>query len=148
MNGGKIIAAGKTKAIFENPPNTAAARLTGCKNISKAQVLGENEIYAEAWGCRLRVQGSLDGVTHVGIRAHDLVPVPAGSEYGFNEVRPAFIQKSSDPFENSVIFTNANANTKPNLESAQIWWKYSKYMPPKTPDKLFFPPESLLLLRG
>jgi hypothetical protein len=83
--------------------------------------------------------------THVGIRAHDFVPVAASERRGFNEVRLAVVQTSSEPFEDAVIFTNASARTA--SERAELWWKYSRYLRLQVPDTLFLPPERLLLLK-
>ena len=41
LDKGKIIAKGDTYDIFENPKKVEVARLTGCKNISKAEIVDE-----------------------------------------------------------------------------------------------------------
>jgi hypothetical protein len=109
MDNGRALGAGKTKALFANPGLVRIARLTGCKNISPVRITGEREIYATDWGVTLRtaapvtpsLSGAPDGtpdgeITHVGIRAHDFVPVyhPAGDAErsggaGAEDVTPA-----------------------------------------------------------
>jgi molybdate transport system ATP-binding protein len=145
MSGGRIIVRGGTEDVFKNPRFVEAARLTGCKNISPARRLSENEVFALDWGLTLRLAGSAEGVTHIGIRAHDFVPVTRNAPSGFNEVRLAVSRLSSEPFEEVVLFTNADAPHA--TERKEIWWKYSKYLKQEMPERLFLPPEALLLLK-
>lgn len=73
ITGGSIDAIGHKDVIFNNPPTLSAAKLTGCKNISKARKIGTNIIEATDWGCRITFNHELeDNITHVGIRAHYL----------------------------------------------------------------------------
>lgn len=144
MSGGNMIIKGDTRGVFQNPRFVSAARLTGCKNISPVKQLSENEVFALDWGLRLRLSGSADGVTHIGIRAHDFVPVD--SPKGFNEARLAVSKLSSEPFEEAVLFTNADA--KNEHEKKELWWKYSKYLNQTIPEKLFLPPQALLPMKG
>jgi molybdate transport system ATP-binding protein len=145
MDEGRALGKGPTKELFDNPGLLRVARLTGCKNISPIKKTGEKEIYALDWALPLRLNAPVpDDATHVGIRAHELVPAaPAGA---CNWIRLNVTRHSEEPFEHVVLFTNADAKNRP--ESGEIWWKYSKYMGYNTiPDRLFMPPESLLLLR-
>jgi molybdate transport system ATP-binding protein len=136
---GKVAGRGPTKELFKNPLTVAAARLTGCKNISPLRVLGAREVEALDWGLRLRTACPVDGATHIGIRAHDLRPARGET---FNLVAPRLITSTRTPFEETLIFSNAD-----RAGSGQIWWKYSRYMPFRgLPEKLFLPPESLMLL--
>jgi molybdate transport system ATP-binding protein len=143
MSGGSVMVKGGTREIFKNPRLVDAARLTGCKNISPVKRLSENEVFALDWGLTLRLNGSAGGITHVGIRAHDLVP--AEIPRGFNEVRLSVSRTSCEPFEEVVLFTNADA--KDAAEKKEIWWKYSKYSGQSVPRRLFLPPEALLPLK-
>jgi molybdate transport system ATP-binding protein len=142
MSGGRIIVKGGSREVFGNPRFVEAARLTGCKNVSPARQISENEVFALDWGLSLRLAGSAEGVTHIGIRAHDFVP--ADTPRGFNEVRVAVSKRSSEPFEEAVLFTNADAACE--TERKEIWWKYSKYLKRSLPEKLFLPSEALLPL--
>lgn len=143
MSGGSMIVKGDTRGVFQNPRFVNAARLTGCKNISPVRRLSENEVFALDWGLRLRLNGGAGDITHIGIRAHDFVPVRGPR--GFNEVRVKVSRLSSEPFEEVVLFTNADATEA--LEKKEMWWKYSKYMEQSIPEKLFLPPEALLPLK-
>lgn len=71
---GRIVMNGHTKEIFEQPGIVAAARLTGCKNISPCRILDSNKILAEEWGIVLELQKTIPtDVKYVGIRAHDFI---------------------------------------------------------------------------
>jgi molybdate transport system permease protein len=70
---GKIAAAGPKEELFRRPPNFAVARLTGCKNFSRARPAADTSIDALDWGCRLRVAQAVPAtLSHVAIRAHHL----------------------------------------------------------------------------
>ena len=71
--GGSIDAIGHKDVIFNNPPTLYAARLTGCKNISKAKKVMPNVIEAIDWGCRITFNYELEeNIKYIGIRAHYL----------------------------------------------------------------------------
>ncbi|MCB2293337.1 sulfate/molybdate ABC transporter ATP-binding protein [Clostridium algoriphilum] len=73
IEGGCIDARGHKDAIFNNPPTLYSAKLTGCKNISKARKIGPNIIEAIDWGCKITFNYELeDDITYLGIRAHYL----------------------------------------------------------------------------
>jgi molybdate transport system ATP-binding protein len=145
MHGGGIIIKDATCEVFQNPRFVSVARLTGCKNISPVRRLGDSEVFALDWGLPLRVCGEAAGITHIGIRAHDIVPVDENAPAGFNEARIVVKGRSSEPFEEVVLFANADAEDASGQK--EIWWKYSKYLKQSVPKKLFFPPEALLLLK-
>ncbi|MDR2376601.1 MAG: ATP-binding cassette domain-containing protein [Treponema sp.] len=148
MDGGRVLRKGRTRELFREPGLVAVARLTGCKNISPVRRLGEREIAALDWGLTLRTAVPVeDTITHVGIRAHDFVPVFPGEarEAGVNLVRIRVLSCSEEPFEKALLFSNAAAQGPE--ESHEIWWKYSNYLNYYNTEQLYIPPESLLLLR-
>jgi molybdate transport system permease protein len=76
---GKLIAAGPKGELFRRPPNFAVARITGCKNFSRARAATSNEVEALDWGCRLRVAQPVPATLgHVAIRAHHIRVHAAG----------------------------------------------------------------------
>jgi molybdate transport system ATP-binding protein len=151
MDEGRVLGKGETRELFRNPGLVRIARLTGCKNISPIRQTGEREILALDWGLPLTLDYPLPpGISHVGIRAHDfLLQGGSSPEKPLNGIRPAILQRSEEPFEHAVLFTNADA--KVPEERGIIWWKYSKYAGTHThsdvPERLFVPSASLLLLR-
>jgi molybdate transport system ATP-binding protein len=144
MDEGRVIGRGRTAELFANPGTVQTARITGCKNISPVRLTGVREIFALDWGISLRTAVPVEsGITHVGIRAHDFRP--ARGE-GFNEIRLSVKQNPEEPFERVILFANADAGGPG--EKGELWWKYSKYLGyDEMPERLFAPPEALLLLR-
>ena len=55
MGQGEILVSKDTKELFEQPERVIAARLTGCKNISRAKKCGMHKVYAMDWGVELTV---------------------------------------------------------------------------------------------
>ena len=80
LDRGSVLAGGKTRDIFQCPITCQAARLTGCKNISRIGRLGPRRIKALDWGgLELTTDRDVDGsITAVGIRAHDFEPLSDG----------------------------------------------------------------------
>jgi molybdate transport system permease protein len=101
LSRGRVAAFGAKEEIFRRPPTLEVARLTGCKNFSRARAISENTIEALDWGCRLRVtQAPAGPVAHVGIRAHHIDFVEAGgSGAPDGNVFPCWLVRSSEtPF--------------------------------------------------
>lgn len=81
MHEGRIITSGPTKDLFGHPETVEAARLTGCKNISRIRPLGDHRILALDWGnLELTTEARVtEEITHAGIRAHDFHPAPVSA---------------------------------------------------------------------
>jgi ABC-type sulfate/molybdate transport systems ATPase subunit len=76
---GKVAARGSKEAIFRHPPTLEVARVTGCKNFSRARRLPDGRIEALDWNCILHVAQEFAGTPeHVAIRAHHIRIHPAG----------------------------------------------------------------------
>ena len=66
---GKTLTFGETRKIFEQPGLLEASRLTGCKNNSRIERLGDYEIFALDWGVALKTSQKVEpDMTHVAIR--------------------------------------------------------------------------------
>jgi molybdate transport system permease protein len=75
---GKVAAQGPKEEIFRHPPTLEVARVTGCKNYSRARRLSDGRVEAIDWGCMLRVaQEFAEPPEHVAIRAHHIRVHPA-----------------------------------------------------------------------
>ena len=97
---GKIAVRGKTKDIFENPVSREAARLTGCKNFSRARRLDAHTAEALDWGVALRTSREIpEDTLWVGYRAHDFVPV--WGEGGDNLLKFDLESSAELPFEHN-----------------------------------------------
>ena len=139
MNNGSIESYGGKKAVFAAPGTKTGAMLTGCKNISAIERIGQDRIYAADWGIELSVNGLSASIRHVGIRMHDLYP-----GCGDNAVLLKVVEVIENPFSVTVMLRPVGAkDTVPmGWETEKETWK--KYQA----DELYMrlPPESLLLL--
>ncbi len=88
LSDGSVAAHGSKEEIFRHPPTLEVARLTGCKNFSRATRAADGRIGALDWGCALRLaQPSAQTPAHVAIRAHHVRVRPseiASAERGEN----------------------------------------------------------------
>lgn len=59
------------KDFFANPQTVAAARISGCRNLSRARRLSDHTLYAEDWKIPFRLKREIpEDLAWVGIRAH------------------------------------------------------------------------------
>jgi molybdate transport system permease protein len=71
LSKGSVAAQGPKEEIFRHPPTLEVARVTGCKNFSRARRVSDGRVEALDWGCELRVaQQTAPPPGHVAIRAH------------------------------------------------------------------------------
>ena len=104
-----IIAQGDTEELFLHPGTPAAARLTGCKNISRIERINDHRLKALDWqGLELITDEKVtEDITHAGIRAHDFAP----GEHGVNVIPCGQFMVSTLPFEWYITLENG------------LWWK-------------------------
>ena len=95
---GRIVRAGETKQIFQNPISKEAARLTGCKNFSRAERIDSHTLRAADWGITLHISREIpEDTVYIGYRAHDFIPVWGGR--GENMIRFSLESSAVLPFE-------------------------------------------------
>jgi molybdate transport system ATP-binding protein len=146
---GHLVCRGKLKDIFQNPGDLVAAKLTGCKNFSRATKVSEHEVYASDWNVKLQVAEQIpDHISYVGIRAHYLEAVSEKKEQQ-NVMEPQLVEILEDPFEINIIMNNKNSVSKTN--DNKIWWKLSKQqwyseLQEQLPSYIAFPSANILLL--
>ena len=135
LDQGKIIARGETHEIFEDPKKVEVARLTGCKNISKIEIIDEHHFKSLDWETTFEVSKKITpNITHVGIRAHDFKP---GEKDDVNSINTTNATKLEMPFEWEITLANG------------LWWKIEKQMHNhefEIPEYLKIDPEDILLL--
>lgn len=107
--GGRVAADGPREEVFSHPPTTTVARITGCKNLSRATPTGERTATAPDWG---GAPIALDrpwptGATHVGIRANHVVLVPPGST---GAIEATVVATGESPFR-QTLFLRIGAGT-------------------------------------
>ncbi len=70
---GSVAAHGPKEEIFRHPPAMEVARVTGCKNFSRARRLPDGRVEALDWGCTLHVAQEFAATArHIAIRAHHI----------------------------------------------------------------------------
>ena len=145
IDDGKQICYGDTKAIFDCPEQVEAARLTGCKNIVQVKRLDEHSIEIPDWGTRLHLEQEIDAeITHIGLRAHELIPVWGEREDNCIPVKEK--GKAEFPFEWKYFLKGETE------ESDDICWYVQKNLWDELtekgiPDYLKLPEKEILLLK-
>ncbi|WP_405321151.1 sulfate/molybdate ABC transporter ATP-binding protein [Methanobrevibacter thaueri] len=135
LDKGKIIAKGKTVDLFENPGKVEVARLTGCKNISKIEIIDDYHVKSLDWNVTFEVSEKVSpNIAYIGIRAHDIYP---GQKDDVNALDASNSSKLEMPFEWQITLTNG------------LLWKLDKQMREhefEIPKYLKVDPKNILLL--
>ena len=135
LDKGKIIAKGETHEIFENPKKVEVARLTGCKNISRIEVLDDYHVKSLDWGIVLEVSQRISSsITHIGIRAHDFSSAQKDDVNAFDTKDSTLLEM---PFEWEITLANG------------LWWKKEKGIHEHEfviPEYLKVDPKNIILL--
>lgn len=135
LDKGKIIAEGNTHEVFENPRKVQVARLTGCKNISKVEIVDEYHVKSLDWGITFEVSEKVSSnITHIGIRAHDFVAAEKDDVNVFDTINSTKLEM---PFEWEITLSNG------------LWWKADKQIHEHEfiiPDYLKVDPKNIILL--
>lgn len=125
MNNGSVEACGDRNYIFENPGTVAGARLTGCKNISRIKILGDNILEALDWGCILKSDKKIKSShNYVGIRAHYITLGQCDMEYNVIKCRVNHINES--PFTVEVCLDSVEQGDYGIRQS--LHWEITKEM--------------------
>jgi molybdate transport system ATP-binding protein len=147
---GKTVLSGDTKEIFKQPKLYAAARLTGCKNISKCEVLSSNCIHAIDWDVIIETDRIVPETTqYIGIRAYDFQIVDAdGAKDEKNIIKCRINKIIEDVFEYSVFLENRERRIE--NDNVGIMYKINKEKWDSRKDKenlyLKIPENAILLL--
>jgi molybdate transport system permease protein len=127
LSRGKVVASGAKERIFQRPPSVEVARLTGCKNISRARAISEHSVEAQDWACTLRLaqpttQSAAQSTGFVGIRAHHIEFVEANGASSDENVVPCRLVRSSEtPFRVTLFLTlRQDSSHSPQPEAAQL----------------------------
>lgn len=159
---GKIVEIGDTKEVFRKPKKVQVARLTGCKNLSRARKVSENMMEAMDWGLTFQVNTPIsDNTTYIGVRAHDFIP--CANDNAINSFECKIHEITEAPFEWNLLLRSTenvkdnNISSKMKNESIQsknrsfIWWKVDKTQGKKDiiqniPKYLLVDPSNIFLL--
>jgi molybdate transport system permease protein len=123
LSRGRIVASGAKERIFQRSPSVEVARLTGCKNISRARTISDHCVEALDWGCTLRLaQPATQPNGFLGIRAHHIEFAEANGTPGEENIFPCWLVQSSEtPFRVTLFLTlQQHSSQSPQPEAAQL----------------------------
>jgi molybdate transport system permease protein len=149
---GGVAARGPKEDIFRQPPTLEVARLTGCKNFSRARRTAYGLIEALDWGCKLRVTQQFAKLpAHVAIRAHHIhVRAQDASPENHNNLFPCWLAAITEtPFRVTLDLRIGGppANAADFHVQAEVFrqeWKAFRNLP--QPWQVEFAPDRLFLL--
>ena len=139
MHNGTVEVCGEKKEVFARPGTRNAATLTGCKNISPIQKLGQRRVLALDWGVELETAEDVGDAAYAGIRMHDLRP-----EDGCNSFSCQVTEEIENPFSYTVMLKTAGAETAIGWETDKETWQQLR----GSFDRICLPPEAIILLKG
>jgi molybdate transport system permease protein len=148
LDRGEVIASGPKHHLFEQPKTTQAARLTGCKNIVKAERLDDTTVRIPTWRCDLTADTrEFKGLTHVGIRAHHLKFTDRST--GSN-VLPCWLVETSESPHEITLFLHLQcppqAGDTADLQMELRKDEWSELKETAQPWNVYLEPRRLLLL--
>lgn len=140
IHDGRIETTGTKREVFHAPCTRNGAILTGCKNISPIQKLGERRVLALDWGMELELNEDVGDASFIGIRMHDIC------ETGGKNVFPCdIIEEIENPFDFTIMLRKRGEK-----EVDCVGWELDKELWRKLrtqPVTICLPPESILLLK-
>lgn len=145
LKDGKTLTSGKTREIFRQPGLLEASILTGCKNSSRVERLGDHQIFALDWGVALQTEQRVEeDVTHVAIRGHWICPAEQKGENCIPFQAAKYVETT---FEHQYLVKSPEME-----EDAVLWWMRPKKSFQDDPSEdlppyLYLPPEHLMLLK-
>ena len=149
---GRVAAFGSKQEIFRRPPSSEVARLTGCKNISRAHPNADGTVEALDWACRLRLaQAPTTPPNYIGIRAHHIVfPETAGEAEEEPNVFPCWLVRTSEtPFRITLFLSldpqRAEAG-ETQLQAEVFKEKWERFSDRPRPWRVRLTPESLFTM--
>jgi molybdate transport system permease protein len=149
---GRVVAFGPREEIFLHPPTLEVARLTGCKNFSRARPISETTVEALDWECRLRTTHPVPApVAHVGLRAHHIDFVEAdGAALNSENVFPCWPVRSSEtPFRVTLYLRLHRApgeGEEPHLQAEVFKEKWERFRSRPLPWHVRLSPDSLFAM--
>ena len=150
---GRIAAIGPKEEIFRRPPSVEVARLTGCKNISRARRNQDGTIEAIDWGSTLRVDQEFRAEPKfIGIRAHQIEFLEAGARTAEREnVFDCYLTQASEtPFRVTMFLkldAKSNLAGKHLLQAEVFKEKWNTFRNAPLPWHMRLAPEALFLMK-
>jgi ABC-type sulfate/molybdate transport systems ATPase subunit len=152
LSHGRIAAIGAKEEILRRPPTVEVARLTGCKNFSRAKTVSENTVEAIDWGCRLRIAQPISRPpAYIGIRAHtiEFVESSAADVYGENTFPCWLVRSSETPFRITLylrLHQLADSGEEFHLQAELFKEKWARFRERPLPLRVRLSPDALMPL--
>jgi molybdate transport system permease protein len=152
---GRVAAFGPKEEIFRRPPTSEVARLTGCKNISRAQPNSDGTLQALDWNCRLRLANQPATIAtrnNIGIRAHhiDFLETAAAEAKEQPNVFPCWIVRTSEtPFRITLFLSLDKAraeNGESHLQAEVFKEKWERFHDRPQPWRVYLAPDLLFAM--
>jgi molybdate transport system permease protein len=147
LDAGRCVADGRTEEIFRHPPTLAVARVTGCKNFSRARKVNSRQVEALDWNCTLSVAQPIpEKLGYVAIRAHHIAFERGQGENTF----PAWLVSTSEtPFRMTVylrLHARPDGGSEYHLQAEVFKEKWQALAGCPQPFWLRLAPDDLFLL--
>lgn len=152
LSRGALAAYGPKEKIFRHPPTLEVARLTGCKNFSRAKMIADGCVEAPDWGCTVRVRQRPERVpVHVAIRAHHLrVFGPGATPSPGENVFPCWLAAMAEtPFRVTLDLRVGSPSENPadyHLQAEIFKREWENFRDLPQPWQVELSPERLILL--
>ncbi len=121
--------------FFENPKSLSAARLSGCKNISRLEWLSDNQAFAPDWGIKIQAEKIHKKSAYAGFRAHYLLPAEVTDLMQANVFSCEIIRVIEDAFSFIIYFKQKSSAEQAGLISWEVekslWKEIEKTLPQK-----------------
>ncbi len=154
LSRGRVAAFGAKEEIFRHPPTLEVARLTGCKNFSRAREISPGTVEALDWGCRLHVaQAMARPAAYAGIRAHhiEFVESMSGAARAEEEnIFPCWLVRSSETPFRITLYLRLHRPPDPSgeyhLQAEVFKEKWQRFRDRPFPWHVRLSPDSIFLL--
>ncbi|MDR1650502.1 MAG: ATP-binding cassette domain-containing protein [Synergistaceae bacterium] len=107
MSSGRTEPVRTVKDLFESPDTLASSLLSGCKNYSRIERVGERRVRAADWDAELECGAPVpDDASFIGIRAHYLHPVPEDGDNVF----PCVVARVTEDVFHTIVSLEAGSS--------------------------------------
>lgn len=156
LNFGRVCEFGRTKELFEAPVSFAAARLTGCRNFSRASKLTANTVMAHDWGIEFEVNAPIpEKIAYIGVHSRSFVPFYdkyIGEADRKNMLPVQLLERIENPAEWQMRLEIAaktamldDSSTKSDFN--RLWYACDKkHSNDAVPNFLYAPPQNIVML--
>ncbi|WP_195987645.1 ATP-binding cassette domain-containing protein [Clostridium sp. D53t1_180928_C8] len=110
FDSGKASEIREKSILFEKPLSLAEAKITGCKNISKAKRLNSDYILAEEWNLKLKVLDDSVDSRYIAIRSHNIKLFNDKEDESVNVFNMIIENIVENPFDYTLYIKEVNSS--------------------------------------